>query len=144
MLHSIHISVSTRVSPQMSLRAIESARKVLENFLPDIYIHSDVYKGDEAGLYYFSFYLRSPGYGISLVAQSDSGALYSSDRVANSSDTPENIGKMCAVQLLRSIKEGGFVSPSHNYILLILFTRTDMHLSKVVLGSLSKAEYLYI
>ena len=43
------IAAVTRVSPQTSNRLVESSRSVLNTFIPDIYIYSDVFKGEEAG-----------------------------------------------------------------------------------------------
>jgi RNA 3'-terminal phosphate cyclase-like protein len=40
---------AVRVSPQFSNRMIEAARSVLNRFIPDIYLYSDVYKGEESG-----------------------------------------------------------------------------------------------
>ena len=40
---------STRVSPQFSNRMVEAARSVLNRYLPDIYLYTDVYKGEESG-----------------------------------------------------------------------------------------------
>jgi RNA 3'-terminal phosphate cyclase len=43
------ISHAVRVSPQMSNRMIDACRSVLNRYIPDIYLYSDVYKGDESG-----------------------------------------------------------------------------------------------
>jgi len=40
---------AVRVSPQFSNRMIEAARSVLNRYIPDIYLYSDVYKGEESG-----------------------------------------------------------------------------------------------
>jgi len=40
---------AVRVSPQFSNRMIDSARSVLNRYIPDIYLYSDVYKGEESG-----------------------------------------------------------------------------------------------
>ena len=40
---------AVRVSPQFSNRMIEASRSVLNQFIPDIYLYSDVYKGDDSG-----------------------------------------------------------------------------------------------
>ena len=40
---------STRVSPQISNRMVSQARGILNRFLPDVYIYSDVYRGEESG-----------------------------------------------------------------------------------------------
>lgn len=46
-----HVSVrhAVRVNPQFSNRMIEAARSLLNRYIPDIYLYSDVYKGDESG-----------------------------------------------------------------------------------------------
>ncbi len=38
-----------RVSPQFSNRMIEASRSVLNRYIPDIYLYSDVYKGEDSG-----------------------------------------------------------------------------------------------
>lgn len=42
-------SHAVRVSPQFSNRMIEASRSILNRYIPDIYLYSDVYKGDESG-----------------------------------------------------------------------------------------------
>lgn len=42
---------AVRVNPQFSNRMIEAARSVLNRYIPDIYLYSDVYKGDDSGKY---------------------------------------------------------------------------------------------
>lgn len=44
---------SVRVSPAIANRIVESAKSVLLNFLPDVYIHTDHCKGSASG--------KSPG-----------------------------------------------------------------------------------
>lgn len=43
------IAYCTRVSPQTANRLVESARSLLNRYIPDIYIYTDVYKGAESG-----------------------------------------------------------------------------------------------
>lgn len=40
-----------RVNPQFSNRMIETSRSILNRYIPDIYLYSDVYKGNESGKY---------------------------------------------------------------------------------------------
>ncbi|KAJ2360111.1 hypothetical protein IW150_007595, partial [Coemansia sp. RSA 2607] len=68
------IAYATRVSPQTANRLVEAARGELNRFIPDIYIYTDVYKGAESGL--------SPGFGLSLVAESTTGALVTAELCA--------------------------------------------------------------
>jgi RNA 3'-terminal phosphate cyclase-like protein len=45
------IVYSTRMSPQTANRVVESARGLLNHFIPDVYIYTDHYKGEESGKY---------------------------------------------------------------------------------------------
>lgn len=47
--------------PPRPFKVVEAARGVLNRYIPDIYIYTDVYKGKESGL--------SPGYALTLVAE---------------------------------------------------------------------------
>ena len=48
------IAYATRVSPQTANRMVEAARGVLNTFIPDIFIYTDHYKGNESGKYAWS------------------------------------------------------------------------------------------
>lgn len=63
---------------------MEACRAELNNFIPDVYIYTDHFKGDESGL--------SPGYGISLVAETVDGCLLSAERMAEKATLPEELG----------------------------------------------------
>ncbi|BGP28211.1 hypothetical protein JCM10295v2_007198 [Rhodotorula toruloides] len=43
------IAHSVRVSPQLANRLVASARSVLNRYIPDIYIYTDVYRGEDSG-----------------------------------------------------------------------------------------------
>lgn len=40
---------SVRVSPQLSNRLVAAARSVLNRYIPDVYIYTDVYRGEDSG-----------------------------------------------------------------------------------------------
>ncbi|KAJ3028781.1 UNVERIFIED_CONTAM: rRNA-processing endoribonuclease [Siphonaria sp. JEL0065] len=65
------IAYATRISPQMANRVVDSARSLLSRYIPDVYLYTDVYKGAESG--------KGPGYGVSLVAETTTGVLYSAE-----------------------------------------------------------------
>jgi RNA 3'-terminal phosphate cyclase-like protein len=101
----------TRISPTVITRVVDSARAVLNNLLPDVYIHADHYKGAEGG--------KSPGYSLSLVAESTSGVLLSVERTAGEGqeegtgsgtggrpELPESVGEEGAYRLLDEIRKG--------------------------------------
>jgi RNA 3'-terminal phosphate cyclase-like protein len=94
---------------------IEAARGVLNPMAGDIYIYSEVST---------AHFLRSAdtsnigiakiglGFGLSLVAESSTGVLCSTDVACPPSggQTPEDIGHQCAFQLLDTLSCGGTVS----------------------------------
>ncbi|CAJ0963419.1 unnamed protein product, partial [Ranitomeya imitator] len=91
---------SVRVSPQIGNRIVESARSILNKFLPDIYIYTDHLKGANSG--------KSPGFGLSLVAETTEGyfmsaELASSPQGQGATVLPEDLGKNCAKLLLEEI-----------------------------------------
>ncbi|KAI0277220.1 18S rRNA biogenesis protein [Russula aff. rugulosa BPL654] len=89
------IAHAVRVSPQFSNRMIEAARSVLNRYIPDIYLYSDVYKGEESG--------KSPGYALSLVAESTTAALHCAEAVSQP-----------------GIERGGCVDQKHQILVLLL------------------------
>lgn len=44
-----YYSHSVRVSPQLSNRLVAAARSVLNRYIPDVYIYTDVYRGEDSG-----------------------------------------------------------------------------------------------
>lgn len=123
------IAYATRVNPQTANRMVESARSLLNHFIPDVYIYSDVYRGAESG--------NSPGFGLSLVAETTTGALFSSDAVAKGGETPEDIGLMSAKLLYHEISLGGCVDTVNQWIILLLMCLGPEDVSKIRLGKLS-------
>lgn len=93
----------TRISPTVITRVVDSARGVLNHLLPDVYIHTDHHKGINGGL--------SPGYSLSLIAETTTGALLSAERAAEASlgaggELPESVGQEGALLLLEEISQG--------------------------------------
>ncbi len=68
------VAFCTKISPTILTRVVDSCRGVLNTMLPDVFIHTDHYKGKEGG--------DSPGYSLSLVAQTTTGVLLSVERTA--------------------------------------------------------------
>jgi RNA 3'-terminal phosphate cyclase-like protein len=89
----------------MTTRLATSARNVLTSLLPPsrIQIYSDPARGNSG----------SPGYGICLVAETSTGALYTAERSSpetpTEDSTPEDIAEQCAQALMIEIAQGGCV-----------------------------------
>ncbi|XP_015262951.1 PREDICTED: RNA 3'-terminal phosphate cyclase-like protein [Gekko japonicus] len=128
------VAYSVRVSPQIANRIVDSARSILNKFLPDIYIYTDHMKGTSSG--------KSPGFGLSLVAETTNGAFLSAELVSNPQGEgvavlPEDLGTDCAKLLLEEIYRGGCVDSTNQSLVLLLMTLGQQDVSKVLLGTLS-------
>ena len=126
------IAFSARVSPHLGNRVLEAARGMLHTLNRDIFIHADHFKGAEGGL--------SPGYGLTLVAETSTGMLLSAERFAEPGDTSlvaEDLGLLTATQLLHEILVGGCVDSSSQWLPLLLMALTPRNVSKIVLGRLT-------
>lgn len=123
------IAYSARVSPQTTNRVVEAARSVLNRYIPDIYIYTDAYKGAESG--------KSPGYGLSLVAESTTDALVSAEQFAGPGETPEDLGVRVARMLLAEIQDGGCVDSLHHSLYLLWMVLCPEDVSKLRIGKLT-------
>ena len=45
------VAYTARVNPSLANRVVDSCRGVFNNFIPDVWIYTDHYKGDNAGKY---------------------------------------------------------------------------------------------
>ncbi|XP_029920785.1 RNA 3'-terminal phosphate cyclase-like protein isoform X2 [Myripristis murdjan] len=128
------VAYSVRVSPQMANRIVDSARSVLNQCLPDIYIHTDHMKGANSG--------KSPGFGLTLVAETLTGCFLSAEMSSTPQGQgdpvlPEDLGRDCAKLLLEEIYRGGCVDSSNQSLALLFMTLGQQDVSKALLGPLS-------
>lgn len=134
------VAYSIGVSGSNNARMIETARGILNPLSPDTYIFSDI---SSAPL------LPAPeknnptakkkiglGFGLSLVAESSTGCLYSADMTSPPSggQPPEDIGKQCAYQLLETISKGGCVAPAAASTMLTLMTMGSEDVGRLQVG----------
>ncbi|KAG5060739.1 hypothetical protein JHK87_001768 [Glycine soja] len=140
------ITFSTRVSVQFEYSMIKSARGIINPLVSDVHIFSDHRSGPEAG--------NSPGYGISLVAETTSGCFISADTAvsqARDEDTsgladdakrdlmpPDDIGVGIANALVGEIAQNGVVDSTHQGLLFLLCALCPQDVSKVRVGKLSQ------
>ncbi len=134
------VAYSTGVAGANNARLIEAARGVLNEFMPDTYIFSDVSSAPlvpapeknnpsakkKTGL----------GFGLSLVAESNTNMLYSAD-VASSpqgGETPEDLGRKCAFQLLEGVEQGGCASGVAVHMMLVMMAMGSEDVGRITLG----------
>ncbi|GAA5846524.1 hypothetical protein JCM5353_008481 [Sporobolomyces roseus] len=137
------IAHSVRVSPQLSNRLVAAARSVLNRYIPDVYIYTDVYRGEDSG--------KSPGYAITLLSSSTSHVLHSSEssscRPSTSStesesttpQTPEDLGIEAARQLLSEIRRGGCVDRGWEWLVTTMLVLGGEDVGKVKVGGAMEA-----
>jgi len=64
--------------------------------------------------------LRSPGYALSLLAESTTGAIYCSEAVSRAGVVPEDVGLEATQALLCEIHRGGCVDQRHQTLVLLM------------------------
>ena len=119
---------TTRISPQSATRTIEKAKSILKPLVNDVYIYTDILKGEESG--------KSPGFGLSLTAETSTGAVFSSEFVARSGDTPMSVGERAAKLLLKEIEEGGCVDLTCQWTTLLWMALNSEDVSEIFIGRL--------
>jgi RNA 3'-terminal phosphate cyclase-like protein len=124
------VASATRVSPQMANRMVEAARGVLNRYIPDLYLFADVYRGEEAG--------KSPGFGLSLVSTSTTGALHCAETFSMPGQTPEEVALTAARTLLTEISLRGCITRSHQPLVLLLMALGPEDVGSARFGELTE------
>lgn len=128
---------SIRVSPAIANRIVESAKGILLNFLPDVYIHTDHCKGASSG--------KSPGFGVTLSAETTTDVIFGGEAfsplmtAASLPCVPEDIGKEAAMKLVDEIYRNGCVDSAFQAMTAMFMALGKKDISKVVTGPLSPA-----
>ena len=137
------VAYAVGVSGSNNARMIDTARGVLNKFVPDTYIFSDVSSAPSVSSTGGS---RSDpnggktkgavGFGLSLVAESSTNCLYSADVASPPAGgvTPEDLGRQCAFQLLEKISKGGCVESTATETVLLLMAMGSEDVGRVCLG----------
>lgn len=125
------IAYTTKVTPVLSNRVVTSARNLLNNYIPDVWIYTDHYKGPSAGL--------SPGYALSLVAESTNGRLLSAESVADKQRTPEELGELVSKLLCDQIAQSGCVDSAHQSMMFLFMALCPEDVSHLRIGKMVPA-----
>lgn len=121
------IAYSTRVSPTAVNRVVDRAREVLKASDVDTYIYSDVTKGEENGL--------SPGFGVTLVAETKTGWPVGAQATAAQGTIPEDLGELAAKRLFREIAMRGCMGRLELPMTVVLMTLGSEDLGRVLVGT---------
>lgn len=104
------VAYCTRVSPSTVNRIIDSARNVLRPTGVEVNITADAWRGDNSG--------KSPGFGVTLVAELKKGWRILTEGVGSSGMLPEDLGEKVAYELLDELTKSCVIG--RNQILLSL------------------------
>lgn len=86
------VAYTARCTQTFATRMITSARDIYSNFSTNIHIYTDHYKGKDGG--------KSPGYGISLAAQTTTGCVISSQCTSITPNVADTIQKDTNLSLM--------------------------------------------
>ncbi len=104
---------SAKVSPQLTTRVVDKVREVFNDYIPDVWIHTDHYKKDLCG--------PQPAFAISLQAETTTGVIYTKDFMFGEQfKMPEDLGERCAYAMLDEIFTGGAIDSNNQSTLLML------------------------
>ncbi|EIE18987.1 putative RNA 3'-terminal phosphate cyclase [Coccomyxa subellipsoidea C-169] len=138
------VAYAVRVAPAAANRMVDGSRGVLNELLADVRVFTDHRSGAEAG--------ASPGYGLTLVAQTTTGRLISAQAVAPPAakvhphegqqaqrdvGVPEDIGRTAAHALFEEISRGGICDSAHQGLVLLFCALGPEELNEVRLGPLT-------
>ena len=128
------VAYCTGVSGSNNARMIEEARGILNRMTGDTYIFSDVSSRDKSNPN--EKRKTGVGFGLSLVAESSTGSLYSADLASppGGGIPPEDVGRQCAHQLLETISSGGAVSLAAAPTVLTLMAMGSEDVGRLQLG----------
>ncbi|DBA03606.1 TPA: hypothetical protein N0F65_006785 [Lagenidium giganteum] len=130
------VAYSTRVSPQTSNRIVDTGRGIFNKLLPDVYIFSDHYKGAESG--------QSPGFALSLVAETTTGVFLGAEAAATGGSLPEDVATLASHMLCEEINKGGCVDTTNQALVLLYMTLSPEDVSKVRFGKLTPYTIQYL
>ncbi|KAG9079073.1 hypothetical protein FS749_008854 [Ceratobasidium sp. UAMH 11750] len=108
---------------------IDASREVLNRYINDIYLVTDVYRRDDSG--------KSPGFGMSLVATSTTGALHCAEAIGEGGAVPNDIGYTASRALLAEIQRGGCVDRHHQWLVLLFMVLGSEDVGRCRMGELT-------
>lgn len=86
---------------------------------------------------------RSPGYALSLVAESTTSVLHSSEAVSMPGGTPEEVALAASRALLDEVRRGGCVDRMHQRLVLLMMVLGSEDVGRVKMSELSPQTWEY-
>lgn len=108
------VAYCTRVSPSIVNRIIDSARNVLRPTGVEVNITADVWRGENSG--------KSPGFGVTLVAELKKGWRILAEGVGSPGSLPEELGEKVAYELLEELSNSSAIGRNQIKLALAYMT----------------------
>ena len=77
---------------------------------------------------------RSPGYALSLLAESTTGAMHCAEAISKPGVPPEDIALLASRSLLAEIRRGGCVDRQHQILVLLFMVLGSEDVSRCRMG----------
>lgn len=78
--------------------------------------------------------LRSPGYALTLLAESTTSAMHCAETISEPGSAPEDIALQCSRALLSEIQKGGCVDRKHQSLVLLMMILGSEDVGRVVMS----------
>lgn len=86
---------------------------------------------------------RSPGYALSLLAESTTGAIHCAEAVSKPGVTPEDIALLASRALLTEIQRGGCIDRKHQTFALLWMVLGSEDVGRVRMGEPSSRTWVF-
>lgn len=123
------LAACSKMSSQVTNRLAECSRTLLNQFISDVQIYTDIYKGNDAG--------HSPGFSLIIVAETTTGAFLSAEGIGQAGVPPEDVASRVTKDFLFRISEMGCFDPSIQWLVLLFMALASEDVSMIKLSSLT-------
>ena len=129
------VAFTSKLGSNFTSMMIDTCRGVLNNFLPDVWIGVDNYRCKDLDKI-------SPGYGISLTAETKEGFALSTDMVNDNDNLRMNandLSKECTIKFLNDIYKSGCTNCNNQALFLFLMSLSEKnYVSYMKIGKISE------
>ena len=87
-------------------------------------------------------FFRSPGYAVSLVAESSTSAIHCAEAVSRPGVAPEDIGLQASRALLAEISKGGCIDRKHQTLVLLMMVLGSEDVGRCRMGEPTPRTYV--
>ncbi|CAI5758006.1 unnamed protein product [Candida verbasci] len=119
------IAYCTRVSPSVVNRMIDTSRKILKSTGCEVNITADVWRGENSG--------KSPGFGITLIAENKRGWRILCENTGKANELPEELSEGTTYQLLDEITKSGCIGRFQILLCLVYMSIGKEDIGRIII-----------